>query len=129
MSSKYLLYFLFHGFVHMLLVTLIFFVFELDFLGLIFIFLASALMDADHLPFIRKKGVSNWTKAWGSHAVKAYPLHNFLTLLFFSVGSLLIFNPSLFIIGVCSLSITLHLLWDFIEDVLIFKMGDKHWRT
>jgi len=127
MNSKYLLYFLSHGLVHLLLVALIFFVFRLGLSGLILVFLSSAIIDADHLPFIKKRGVNWWVKDWGSHAAKSFPLHNFFTMLLFSTTSLLVFIPCLFIIGICSLSITLHLLWDFIEDVFIFKMGDKHW--
>jgi len=122
-------YFLFHGAIHLLFVALIFVIFDLNLRGLILVFLSSVLIDADHLPFIKKKGVNYWIKVWRSHIVKSYPLHNFLTLFIFSIGSLLIFDPEFFIIGVCSLSVTLHLLWDFIEDAFILKMGISHWKV
>lgn len=129
MNSRYLLYFLSHGLIHLLLVALISFVFRLGLSGLLLVFLSSAFIDADHLPFIKKRGINGWVKSWGSHVVKPYPLHNFFTLFLFSMASLFVFDSCLFIIGICSLSVTLHLLWDFIEDVFIFKMGDKHWRV
>lgn len=122
-------YFLFHGIIHLFLVGLLFVIFNLDLRGLVLVFLSSTLIDADHLSFIRKKGVDYWIKVWRSHIVKSFPLHNFLTIFIFSIGSLLIFDPEFFIIGVCSLSVTLHLLWDFIEDAFIFKMGISHWKV
>lgn len=126
MSFKY---FLSHGIVHLFLVGLLFIIFKLDLFGLLLVFFSSVLIDIDHLPFIKKKGVNYWIKVWRSHIVKSYPLHNFLTLFIFSIGSLLIFDQDLFIIGVCFLSATLHLLWDFIEDAFMFKMGISHWKV
>lgn len=124
MSFKY---FLFHGIVHLFFVGLIYFIFQLDWFYLLLIFLSSAAIDADHLPFIKRKGIKYWIKVWSSYVPKSYPLHNFLTLFIFFLASFLIFVKEFFVLGICSLSIELHLLWDFFEDVFIFRMGIKHW--
>jgi len=122
-------YFLFHGLIHLFFVGLISIIFQLSLFQLILVFLASAAIDADHLPFIKKKGVNYWMKVWGSHIIKSYPLHNFLVLIIFLIASLFVLDPELFIVGICSLSVALHLLWDLIEDGVIFKMGIKHWKV
>lgn len=122
-------YFLFHASIHLFLVGIIFIAFQLSTSQLILVFLASAVVDADHLPFIKKKGIKYYAKVWGSHIVKAYPLHNFLVLIISFMASLFILDPELFIVGICFLSAALHLLWDLLEDALIFKMGIKHWKV
>ena len=122
-------YFLFHSLIHLLSIGVIFIVFQLNLQQLILIFLASAAIDADHLPFIKKKGVRYWMKVHGSHIIKSYPLHNFLALIIFFIASLFVLDPELFIIGICSLSVALHLLWDLVEDAFVFGMGIKHWNV
>ncbi|MDI6798911.1 MAG: hypothetical protein QMD12_02870 [Candidatus Aenigmarchaeota archaeon] len=126
MSFKY---FLFHGSAHLLFIALIYFVFKLSWLGLLLVFFSATIIDADHLPFIKRKGIKNWIRVWRSHIPKSYPLHNFLTILIFFIASFLIFNKESFILGICSLSAALHLIWDFVEDVFIFKIGIKHWKV
>lgn len=129
MDVKYYSYFLSHGLVHLFFVGLISIIFQLSLLQILLVFLASAAIDADHLPFIKKKGVNYWMKVWGSHIIKVYPLHNFLVLIIFLIASFFILDPELFIVGICSLSVALHLSWDLIEDAVIFKMGIKHWEV
>lgn len=123
------IYFLFHGFVHVFLVFLIFLVLKLDFPRAFLAFLASALVDVDHIPFIKRNGVKRWIKVWSSHFHQAYPFHNFLSLILSSLLSFLVVLPETFIFGVCFLSVFLHLFWDFFEDVFILKMGIKHWKV
>jgi hypothetical protein len=123
----YFSYLLFHGSVHLFLILLIYFLFRLDLTQLAVIFIAGAVVDIDHLPFIRQKGVKYWAKVWGNHIIKSYPLHNFTMIAIFSIGSLFVLDSQLFIVGACSLSAALHLFWDLIEDAVIFRMGIKHW--
>lgn len=125
MSFKY---FLFHGFVHLSLIGLIYFAFNLNIYQLLLVFLSSAVIDADHLSFILNRGIKYWFKiSWDTHESRAYPLHNFLIIVIFSAGAFLVLLPQFFIFGICSLSVSLHLLWDLFEDAIIFKMGVKHW--
>jgi hypothetical protein len=123
----YTSYLTFHASLHLFFVILIYLLLRLDFVQLLLVLLASAAVDLDHLPFIRKKGVKYWVKVWGNHIIKSYPLHNFTMIVIFSIGSLFAFDQQLFLIGICSLSAALHLIWDLIEDVLIFRMGFRHW--
>lgn len=121
-------YFLFHSFVHLFLIELIYFTFDLNIYQLFLIFFFSVIIDVDHLPFIMSHGIKYWFKiSWDTHEPRAYPLHKFLIIVIFSVGAFLVLLPQFFIFGVCSLSVSLHLLWDLFEDAIIFKMGVKHW--
>lgn len=120
-------YFLFHISIHLFLVALIFFIFKLSSFNFVLVIIASALIDADHIPFISKSGVGSWVKTWSSHSPKEYPLHNFVTIFIFSVASFLILIPAAFSFGICFLAITTHLLWDLFEDIAIFKIGIEHW--
>lgn len=122
-------YLLFHIFIHVFLVASIFFVFQLNLLNLFLILLSSAVIDIDHTPFIAKHGFVHWFKtAWKSDERRKYPLHNFQAIILSLFGSFLIFYPELFGLGICSLSTALHLLWDFLEDIIILKVGTEHWR-
>lgn len=121
-------YFLFHVLIHLLIVLLIFFVFQLSQFNLLLVIIASALIDLDHIPFIKKHGVDAWIKVWSSHSPKNYYLHNFVTIFIFSITSFLVLLPKLFNLGICFLAIATHLLWDLFEDVVIFKMGISHWK-
>jgi len=123
------IYFLFHGFVHLFLIFLIFLVFRLEFFQVFLIFLASALVDLDHIPLIKKKGIKHWIKIWSSHSSQIYPFHNFLSLILSFLLSFLLLSSKLFIVGICFLSVFLHLFWDFFEDVFILKIGIKHWKV
>lgn len=126
MGIKYLL---FHSLFHLFLIAIIYFVFQLDLLGLVAVFLVSAFIDADHLPFLKRHGLRYWFKiSWKTHEPRKYPLHNFLTIVIFSAASFLVLSEKYFFIGILSLSAALHLWFDFLEDVLIFDMGIKHWK-
>jgi len=120
-------YAIFHWSFHLLFVIIIYFLFRLDLFNLFLIILATGLVDADHVFRIKKYGLIKWVKdSMEFHLPRKYPLHNFLVLFICLLASLLIFYN--FSLGICLLSATLHLLWDFFEDITIFKMGVKHWR-
>lgn len=121
-------YFLFHILVHLFLVVLIFFVFQLSSFNLLLVIIVSGLIDLDHISFIKKHGIDAWIKVWSSHSPKSYPLHNFVAIFIFSIASFLVLIPKLFSLGICFLAIAVHLLWDLFEDAIIFKMGIEHWK-
>jgi len=124
-------YAFFHWSVHLLLVILIYLIFNLNWLNFLLVLLVAGLIDSDHIFMIRKSGgIINWAKnSMKFHMPRKYPLHNFLTIIIFLIGSFFVFNQEFFAIGICSLSVALHLLWDFIEDAFILKMGIKHWKV
>lgn len=118
---------LFHIFIHLVAVVGIYTVFNLNWFYFFLILLASAIIDLDHLPLLIKRGFNYWYRiSWLSQKQQSYPLHNFLAIFIFFLGSFLIFSN--FFIGICFLSIFLHLFWDFFKDVFILKMGLNHWK-
>lgn len=118
-----------HVSAHLLLTAVICLILRLGWPGLFLAFLATTAVDLDHVPFIKRRGIAYWFQtAWCTPIPRKFPLHNFAVWLVCAVGSGLIFHPTLFILGVCFLSAAAHLLWDFLEDVAILKMGTDHWR-
>ncbi|MBS3055736.1 MAG: hypothetical protein J4452_04595 [Candidatus Aenigmarchaeota archaeon] len=93
----------------------------LDILSVLFV---SSLVDFDHLPALRFFGRKKYI-----HEEKRYvaPLHNFFFLAVFSIAasfSLLFFSK---VMGVLFFSIVLHMMWDILEDVLVFKVNFRKW--
>lgn len=118
-----------HTLVHLLLIATIYFVFKLDWFNLIIVFVGSTIIDLDHIPLWRKHGIIGYLhlrseKEFGKP--RKYPLHNFLVLLLSTIGSLLIFTQ-FFTLGIFSLALSLHLWFDLLEDIIIFRMNTKHW--
>jgi hypothetical protein len=118
-----------HWFFHFLPVIFLYSSFKFSSSQLFAMLLSVAIIDIDHLPRIRELGWKKWLKeSTNFRAPRKYCLHNLFSLSLFSVLSLLILDKKYFLFGICSLLIALHLLWDFLEDVFIFKMGYKHWK-
>ena len=119
----------FHSLVHLSLALFVFFLFSLRSEHLLLVLLASALIDLDHLPLFLRKGINYWIEiSWKRQKPQAYPLHNFITMSLFLALSSFIFVQPLFLVGILSLCIFLHLAWDLFEDVFIFKIGIEHWK-
>jgi len=128
MSNKYPL---FHIAVHLMIILAIFYAFQLNALNFFVLLLGTAFVDLDHLPLWLKRGIRGYlylrnVKELGKP--RKYLLHNFVVMPTFLICSSLVFYPQYFIFGVFSLGIASHLLWDFAEDILIFKMGINHWK-
>jgi len=124
-----LTYGVFHALVHSIIVIGISLIFNLNWSGFILVLFAQCVIDLDHIPFLKKRGIKYWFKtAWVSQVPRKYPFHNFLSIIISLVCSILILDPRLSFVGLCFLSITLHLLWDLVEDVFIFKLGMSHWK-
>jgi len=116
-----------HIFIHLAIVIAISIVFNLNWFYFFIILFASAVIDLDHLPLLIKHGFNYWYNiSWVSQKPQAYPLHNLLVIFVSFLGSFLIFSN--FFIGICFLSIFLHLFWDFFEDVFILNMSLNHWK-
>jgi len=122
-------YAIFHTCCHLLFVFLISFILKLNFEYFLLVLIAQFAIDLDHLVFLRGKTlkeflsiITNFSKALNPH------LHNFASLSLSMAGSFLIFTKVFFPIGIFSLSLFIHFLFDFLEDVLVFKMGIEHWK-
>lgn len=122
----------FHWIIHLSIIISIYFIFRLDIFGLLLVLLANLLIDLDHYHLITKHGIRGTiclrtVKELGKP--RKYYLHNILVLIVASLGSSLIFNQQFFPVGIFLLAVSTHLFWDFFEDVAIFGMGIKHWKT
>lgn len=128
MSYKYAL---FHTIVHVLLILAIYFLFQLNALNFFILILGTALIDLDHIPLWFKKGIGGYLYLRNVNELgkpRKYFLHNLVVLPTFLICSILVFYQQYFVFGVFSLGAASHLVWDFFEDVVIFKMSINHWK-
>jgi hypothetical protein len=130
-------YGIFHWFVHVTLTVVLvlisgisifpnysFSVWGTNLFDIIFAIIFSSLIDLDHLLVLLKLGPKYFILA---QKKIPSPLHNFFFLFIFSFISLL---SGLFIsrvLAVLILSIVLHMIWDLLEDFLIFRINDGRW--
>ncbi|MEM7821566.1 MAG: hypothetical protein QXX38_02005 [Candidatus Aenigmatarchaeota archaeon] len=125
-----LFYVLIHSFIHLFLVFLIVVLLKLDWYHTLIAFIATCAVDLDHTLLVLKNGIKGYLflrAVTEFRKPRKYFLHNFFSIFFSFLFSFLIFSESMFAVGIACLSIFFHLLWDFFEDVFIFKMGIKHW--
>ena len=86
----------------------------------------SSLIDLDHMPVLRKFGARKYILA---QKRLVSPLHNFFFLSVFAVASAF---SAIFIskvLAVLIFALVLHLLWDIVEDVVIFKTPFRRWEN
>ena len=123
-----------HISVHLVLAGLLYFAVQpdltLDFTRLFLIGLGTAVVDLDHVLLWKERGIKGYLRLrtlveYGKP--RRYKFHNLLFLFSAFGGSLLILVYEYFFIGLFFGAVTLHLLWDFLEDMVIFKMGYGHW--
>lgn len=123
-----------HIAVHLILAGLLYFAvqpdLEIDFTKLLLIGFGTAVIDLDHLMLWREKGVSGYlylrtVLEYGKP--RKYKFHNLMVLFGAFGGSLFILVYDYFLIGLFFATVALHLLWDLLEDLVIFKMGYGHW--
>ena len=117
-------YFIFHWAIHLLLSFLIIKIFNTNFTYSLFILFATIFPDLDHLKILLKHGVISVIKF--NKPMKFF-FHNFFFILFSFIG-FLIYSKINLCLFFFFLSFFLHLLWDLVEDVVIFKMSIKYWR-
>jgi hypothetical protein len=124
-------YSMIHGFIHLSIFLFTCFILRLNILNFFIALLGTAIVDLDHLPLILRTGIKKYFRLRGTVELgkpREYKLHN-LPILFSSlVVSLLFYFSDNFISFVFFLSMFLHLLFDFLEDSAIFRMGIKHWK-
>lgn len=127
-------YAMMHSAMHVVLAGLLYFAVQPD---LIFkmekfvpVLLGTVLVDFDHIPIWRERGIRGYLKLRSMDEFgkpRRYKLHNFFLVIGSLGGSLLMMFDSFFYIGLFFASLAVHLLWDFLEDILIFDMGYGHW--
>lgn len=123
-----------HSAMHLVLAGLLYFAVQpdlsLDMEKLATIALGTMIVDLDHMPLWRERGIRGYLKLRSMEEFgkpRRYALHNFFFLIGSLGGSLLIMISDFFLLGLFSASFALHLIWDFSEDIMIFDMGYGHW--
>jgi hypothetical protein len=117
------LYSAFHWSMHLLFIALPLYIFHFDFVTISVALVFGILIDLDHLLLAP---LSKWRMHMDANVARKVPLHNFFVLaMTFILSFTIIFNK---LIGAVFAGIFLHLLWDLIEGIFIFKKGISHWK-
>jgi len=120
-----------HTSIHLLTPLAIAYFFNLDFFGFLIAFIGGFVMDADHLFLVLRHGVRGAFRKvayQGFGKSRKYPLHNFLAVVVAALGGLLVSQPGFFLAGIFSLAVFMHLLWDLLEDAVIFRLKPDNWK-
>lgn len=120
-----------HMLVHLLTPFAITYFFNLNLAGFFVAFVGSFVIDADHYFLVLRHGVKGaFGKVvhQGFGKSRKYPLHNFAVIVLAALGGLLVSQPNFFLVGIISLAVFVHLLWDLLEDVIIFKLEPNNWK-
>jgi hypothetical protein len=123
-------YVIFHTSIHLLPLIFLYFIFKLDFIGFLTALIGTTIIDVDHIFLVKKRGIAGYLflrsgREFGKP--RKYFLHNIYLLAAFALFTPFVLSRESFLIGILALSIFLHLLWDFLEDLLILHAGAKHW--
>lgn len=92
--------------------------------------LGTAVVDLDHIFLWKDLGLKGYLKLRSIEEFgkpRKYKFHNLMVIFGAFGGSLLILVYEYFFIGLFFVAMSLHLLWDFFEDIIVFKMGYRHW--
>ncbi len=123
-----------HVLVHVIIAGLLYFAVQpdlaTDYVKLAIIIVGTAVADLDHIPLWIERGIKGYLELRSIEEFgipRKYPLHNLMILLGTIGGSILIVVKPYFLIGLFFSAVSLHLLWDLVEDLAIFKMGYRHW--
>ena len=99
-------------------------VFQVNYIDIFVVCLITTIIDVDHLAVVFKLGFKRVVFA---QKRLIEPFHNFFFLSFFSVLAAII---ALFIskeLATFIFLIPLHMIWDIIEDVFVFKTSFRRW--
>jgi len=99
---------------------------ETNFIDYFIVIVITSLIDLDHIPVLRKFGARKYILA---QKRLVSPFHNFFFLSIFAIASAF---SAIFIsrtLAVLIFAIVLHLIWDILEDVLIFKTPFRRWEN
>ena len=123
-----------HVAVHLAVAALLYFAVHpaltLDIVKLATVVFGMAALDLDHIPLWTRVGLVGYLKLRSVEEygkARKYPLHNFMVFFIALGGSLLIALDEFFLVGLFFSAVVLHIAWDFLEDVVIFKTGYRHW--
>jgi hypothetical protein len=91
----------------------------------LFFYLDTCLVDIDHLGIICKNGIKS---VLDFARMRKYPLHNLRFMIVFSFLTTISFAYQQILLSSFFTAMVLHLVWDLLEDVVIFKASvRKYW--
>lgn len=121
-----------HMSIHFLTPVAIAYFFNLNLFQFAIALAGALILDIDHYFLVLRHGIKGAFSAVVLHGygkIRKYPLHNFITIAITALGSFLVSQPTFFLVGIFSLGAFMHLLWDFLEDVLIFRVKPDNWKV
>lgn len=127
-------YALVHVAVHVALAALLYFAVQpslaFDLGKVAAVAIGTAALDLDHVPLWMDVGIRGYLKLRTMEEYgkpRKYQLHNLMVLFVALGGSLLVALDEFFLVGLFFAAVALHIAWDFLEDVAVFRMGYRHW--
>jgi prepilin signal peptidase PulO-like enzyme (type II secretory pathway) len=121
-----------HMLIHFLFPFTVSYFFRISLLQFIIVLASAVIIDLDHLSLVKRYGIRGAFRKVvlkGFSKVRKYPLHNFAILTVSALSAFVFLYEGFFIAGMFSLAIFFHLIWDLLEDVVIFKVGIDHWKV
>lgn len=122
-----------HMMVHLLLAAALYFAvqgFSIDYVKLAVVAVGTAIVDIDHVILWKEKGIRGYLQLRSVEEYgkpRRYMLHNLISIFALLGGSTLMVVNSYFLVGLFFAAALVHMLWDFLEDILVFRMGYGHW--
>ncbi len=122
-----------HMMVHLLLAAVLYFAvqgFSIDYVKLAVVAVGTAIVDIDHVILWKEKGIRGYLQLRSVEEYgkpRRYMLHNLISIFALLGGSTLMVVNSYFLVGLFFAAALVHMLWDFLEDILVFRMGYGHW--
>ena len=123
-----------HAAMHLVAAGLLYLIFQpnlsINLTKLIPIALGTVVVDLDHIPLWIEKGLRGYLKLRSMEEFgkpRRYAIHNFFFLIGSLGGCLFLMLPETIPLGLFSAAFAIHLIWDFLEDIVIFDMGYGHW--
>jgi len=95
-------------------------------------FFGSLVVDVDHFGLVLKHGIRGAfsrivVKGYGK--ARRYPVHNYAFVALSALGSFLVAWNGYFLVGIFSFAVFIHLLWDLLEDAVIFRIRLDNWKV
>ena len=121
-----------HMSVHFLTPFALAYLFRLDLFQFFVAFIGALVIDADHYFLVINHDIKEaFSKVilHGFGKIRKYPLHNYAVFFLVALFALMVSQPDFFLVGIFFLAMFIHLLWDFLEDAVIFRVKLDHWKV
>lgn len=100
-------------------------IYQINILDYILIFFITTIIDLDHIWVLKAFGWEGIFKFAQKRIT--YPLHNFFSISLFAIFSSITALANIRFLSVILFTFVIHMIWDMIEDILIFKTSFRKW--